>query len=107
GKLIADAFEQAAHAMLTVTGYVMLFAPLAVFAAVAATVATQGLALILGFAKIMGGFYLSLLVLLGGLFAAGVPFFWVGLFPTRPAHTRTALASLLDCQLRGGLSQDA
>ena len=56
GKLIADAFEQAAHAMLTVTGYVMLFAPVAVFAAVAATVATQGLGIILVFAKFMGGF---------------------------------------------------
>jgi len=74
GKLIADAFEQAAHAMLTVTGYVMLFAPLAVFAAVAATVATQGLGIILVFAKFMGGFYLSLLVLWATLFAAGFVF---------------------------------
>ena len=74
GKLIADAFEQAAHAMLTVTGYVMLFAPLAVFAAVTATVATQGLGIILVFAKFMGGFYLSLLVLWATLFAAGFVF---------------------------------
>jgi Na+/H+-dicarboxylate symporter len=72
GRLVADAFEQAAHAMLTVTGYVMLFAPLAVFSAVAATVATQGLGIILVFAKFMGGFYLSLLVLWGTLFAAGL-----------------------------------
>jgi Na+/H+-dicarboxylate symporter len=72
GRLVADAFEQAAHAMLTVTGYVMLFAPLAVFSAVAATVATQGLGIILVFAKFMGGFYLSLLVLWGALFAAGL-----------------------------------
>ena len=72
GRLVADAFEQAAHAMLTVTGYVMLFASLAVFSAVAATVATQGLGIILVFAKFMGGFYLSLLVLWGALFAAGL-----------------------------------
>src|SRR5215510_3343881 len=80
GKLIADAFEQAAHAMLTVTGYVMLLAPLAVFAAVAATVATQGLGIIVVFAKFMGGFYLSLLVLWGALFAAGFIFLGTRIF---------------------------
>jgi Na+/H+-dicarboxylate symporter len=80
GRLIADAFEQAAHAMLTVTGYVMLFAPLAVFSAVAATVATQGLGIILVFAKFMGGFYLSLLVLWGALFAAGFVFLGTRIF---------------------------
>jgi Na+/H+-dicarboxylate symporter len=80
GRLIADAFEQAAHAMLTVTGYVMLFAPVAVFAAVAATVATQGLGIILVFAKFMGGFYLSLLVLWGALFVAGSLFLGTRIF---------------------------
>jgi Na+/H+-dicarboxylate symporter len=80
GKLIADAFEQAAHAMLTVTGYVMLFAPVAVFAAVAATVATQGLGIILVFAKFMGGFYLSLLVLWTALFMAGFVFLGTRIF---------------------------
>jgi len=80
GRLIADAFEQAAHAMLTVTGYVMLFAPVAVFAAVAATVATQGLGIILVFAKFMGGFYLSLLVLWGALFVAGSVFLGTRIF---------------------------
>ena len=80
GRLIADAFEQAAHAMLTVTGYVMLFAPVAVFAAVAATVATQGLGIILVFAKFMGGFYLSLLVLWGVLFVAGSVFLGTRIF---------------------------
>jgi Na+/H+-dicarboxylate symporter len=80
GRLIADAFEQAAHAMLTVTGYVMLFAPVAVFAAVAATVATQGLGIILVFAKFMGGFYLSLLVLWGALFLAGSVFLGTRIF---------------------------
>jgi Na+/H+-dicarboxylate symporter len=80
GRLIADAFEQAAHAMLTVTGYVMMFAPVAVFAAVAATVATQGLGIILVFAKFMGGFYLSLLVLWAALFAAGCLFLGTRIF---------------------------
>jgi len=71
GKVIATGIEQAAHAMLVVTGYVMNFAPLAVFAAVAATVAKQGLSILLVFAKFMGGFYLSLFVLWALLIVAG------------------------------------
>ncbi|HMN70651.1 MAG TPA: dicarboxylate/amino acid:cation symporter [Rhodoblastus sp.] len=71
GKIIAQGIDEAAHAMLTVTGYVMNFAPLAVFAAVAATVAKQGLAILLVFAKFMGGFYVSLLVLWALLVLAG------------------------------------
>ena len=61
--------EQLAQVMLKVTGYVMWFAPAAVFAALAATVATQGLGVLGTFAEFVGGFYLSLgllwLVLLG------------------------------------------
>ncbi len=71
GKIIAQGIDEAAHAMLTVTGYVMNFAPLAVFAAVAATVAKQGLAILLVFAKFMGGFYISLFVLWALLVLAG------------------------------------
>jgi Na+/H+-dicarboxylate symporter len=63
GKIIASGIDEAAHAMLIVTGYVMQFAPLAVFSAVAATVSKQGLAILMVFAKFIGGFYLSLVVL--------------------------------------------
>lgn len=52
--------EQLAQVMLKVTGYVMWFAPAAVFAALAATVATQGLGVLATFAAFVGGFYLSL-----------------------------------------------
>ncbi len=62
--------EQIAQVMLKVTGYVMWFAPLAVFAALASTVATQGLGVLLTFAKFVGGFYLSLGLLWGLLLAA-------------------------------------
>ena len=63
GKLITSAIDEVAHAMLIVTGYVMQFAPLAVFSAVAAVVSKQGLAILAVFAKFIGGFYLSLVVL--------------------------------------------
>ena len=52
--------EQVAQIMLKVTGYVMLFAPFAIFAALASTVATQGAGVLVGYAKFVGGFYLSL-----------------------------------------------
>ena len=63
--------EALAQVMLKVTNYVMLFAPVAVFAAIAASVATQGLEVIFTYAKFVGGFYLGLAILWGVLLAAG------------------------------------
>ena len=64
--------EQVAQVMLKITGYVMLFAPFAIFAALASTVTSQGLAILLNYAKFVGGFYLSLGVLWGLLLLAAV-----------------------------------
>ncbi|RAK59886.1 dicarboxylate/amino acid:cation symporter [Phenylobacterium hankyongense] len=61
--------EQIAAIMLKVTGYVMKTAPLAIFAALAATIATQGLEVLVTYAKFVGGFYLSLGLLWGLLIA--------------------------------------
>jgi Na+/H+-dicarboxylate symporter len=55
--------EQVAAIMLKVTGYVMKTAPLAIFAALAATIATQGPGVLATYAKFVGGFYLSLALL--------------------------------------------
>jgi Na+/H+-dicarboxylate symporter len=55
--------EQVARVMLKLTGYVMLAAPLAIFAALASTVATQGPRVLIAYAGFVGGFYLSLAVL--------------------------------------------
>jgi Na+/H+-dicarboxylate symporter len=55
--------DQIAQIMLKVTGYVMKTAPFAIFAALASTVATQGISIIATYAKFVGGFYLSLGVL--------------------------------------------
>ncbi len=74
---IALAFaEQVAQIMLKVTGYVMLFAPFAIFAALASTVATQGAGVLLGYARFVGGFYVSLALLWGLLI--GVAYLFVG-----------------------------
>jgi Na+/H+-dicarboxylate symporter len=52
--------EQVSAIMLKVTGYVMKTAPLAIFAALAATIATQGISVLGTYARFVGGFYLSM-----------------------------------------------
>jgi Na+/H+-dicarboxylate symporter len=60
---LLEAADQIARVMLKVTSYIMVLAPLVIFAALASTVATQGLGIILVYAKFVGGFYLALLIL--------------------------------------------
>jgi Na+/H+-dicarboxylate symporter len=67
---VVQIVEQVARIMLKVTGYVMNFAPLAIFAALAKTVAENGLEILYTYAKFVGGFYLSLGLLWGVLLAA-------------------------------------
>ncbi|HTE38271.1 MAG TPA: dicarboxylate/amino acid:cation symporter [Reyranella sp.] len=62
-KPMLSLIEDLAHIMLKVTGYVMLFAPLAVWAAIMATVSKNGLGVLWKLIVFMGGFYLSLLIL--------------------------------------------
>jgi Na+/H+-dicarboxylate symporter len=62
-SMVLALVEQIASIMLRVTGYVMLFAPFAVFAALASTVATQGAGILAVYAKFVGGFYASLILL--------------------------------------------
>ncbi len=69
---VLNLVEQGASIMLKVTGYVMKTAPLAIFAALAASVATQGLEVLATYAKFVGGFYLSLGILWGLLIAVAV-----------------------------------
>jgi Na+/H+-dicarboxylate symporter len=73
-KTLVTAIDELSHAMLKITGYVMKLAPLAVMAAMAATVATNGLEILLKFAVFMGDFYIGLFLLWGVLVAAGFLF---------------------------------
>src|ERR1700758_2210117 len=70
-KTILQMIDDIGHIMLKVTSYVMLFAPVAVFAAIAATVAKNGLLVVWERVVFMGGFYLSLLILWGLLVVVG------------------------------------
>jgi Na+/H+-dicarboxylate symporter len=49
--------------ILKMTGYVMALAPFAICTALAATVLTQGIGMLIVYAKFIGSFYLSLLLL--------------------------------------------
>lgn len=70
GKVLVDALEGVSYAMLKLTGYVMWFAPLAVFAAVTATVAKSGLEILEKYFVFMVEFYLAIVVLWAILFLA-------------------------------------
>ncbi len=71
GKPITRGLDALMHLMLTVTGYVMKVAPFAVFAAVASSIAVEGLGILIVFGKFIGGFYLALAMLWVVLLGAG------------------------------------
>jgi len=73
-KTLLSCIDELSHAMLKITGYVMKMAPVAVFAAIAATVAVNGLEILLSFAIFMRDFYLSLGILWAFLIGAGFLF---------------------------------
>lgn len=72
GQIVIKAMDAISHVILKITGYVMNLAPIAVFGAITAVVAKQGLGIISTYATFLGEFYLSLAILwvimiLGGL----------------------------------------
>ncbi|KQV90530.1 C4-dicarboxylate ABC transporter [Massilia sp. Root351] len=71
---LVDAVDGLAHIMLKVTGYVMNFAPVAVFAAVAGTIAKSGVGVLGTYGVFMAEFYLSIGILWGLLIFAGFIF---------------------------------
>ena len=74
GKTLTRAIDELVHVMLKMTGYVMKMAPVAVFAAMASTIAINGLDILKQFAVFMSDFYLALLILWSILVFAGFIF---------------------------------
>ncbi|WP_072382900.1 dicarboxylate/amino acid:cation symporter [Novosphingobium sp. NDB2Meth1] len=74
GAPLVRGAEALATLMLTITDYVMRFAPFAVFGALASVIATRGVGILVTYGVFVGEFYLALLLLwlillgLGGLF---------------------------------------
>lgn len=80
GKPVLEVLEGTAQAMFKFTGYVMIFAPLGVMAAIAATVGGKGVAILITLGKLVLLMYLGLaifvLVVVGGVaYLIRVPFF--------------------------------
>jgi len=71
GRPLVRAVEALAEVMLKITGYVMVTAPFAVFAAIAAVITTEGLGVLLVFGKFIGQFYIGLGLLWALLILAG------------------------------------
>jgi proton glutamate symport protein len=71
GQPIVDVLEATAQAMFKFTGYVMLFAPFGVMAAIAATVGKMGLGILITLSKLVllmyGGLLVFALLVLGGV----------------------------------------
>jgi Na+/H+-dicarboxylate symporter len=73
-KPLIEAIDGVAHIMLKVTGYVMNFAPYAVFAAVSGIVAKSGLGVLKTYGIFMGEFYFGIVLLWLVLTALGFLF---------------------------------
>lgn len=74
GEIVIKAMDAFSHVILKITAYVMNFAPVAVFGAMTAIIAKQGLGILGTYSIFIGEFYLGLLllwlvlILAGGLF---------------------------------------
>lgn len=63
GEPVIKALDSLSHVMLKMVGYVMNLAPLGVFGAMCAVIATKGLGILSTYAFYIGSFYLGLVVL--------------------------------------------
>jgi Na+/H+-dicarboxylate symporter len=68
---IAKSIDQIVPVMLKFTDYVMRFAPIGVFAAMAAVITTQGLRILVTYGKFVSAFYFGLLMLWAIIIGAG------------------------------------
>ncbi|WP_038485492.1 dicarboxylate/amino acid:cation symporter [Collimonas arenae] len=79
-KVVTAAIDGLVHVMLKVTDYVMRFAPIGVFASIAAVITVQGFGVLATYAKFLGGFYIGLATLWALLIAMGYIFLRDGIF---------------------------
>jgi Na+/H+-dicarboxylate symporter len=114
---IMELAEEGAAIMLKVTGIVMKFAPVAIFGALAKSIAEQGLDILTTYARFVGGFYATMGVLwviligLGFLFVGGRMLKILGvirepaLLAFSTASSEAAYPKLLDGLPKAGVSR--
>jgi len=74
GHIVIRALDSFAHIVLKMTGYIMNFAPFAVFGSMTNVIAKQGLEVLGSYSKFIGEFYVGLVVLFCVLFFAAFLF---------------------------------
>jgi proton glutamate symport protein len=79
GRPLFDVLDATARAMFAVTGYVMWFAPIGVFAAISATIGGKGIGVLLTLGKLIvlmyAGLFLFVIIVVGGVsYLIRVPF---------------------------------
>jgi proton glutamate symport protein len=118
GQPLVEVLDATAHAMFRVTAYVMMFAPVGVFAAVAATVGANGLGILFTLGKLValmyGGLVIFAIIVIGGVsLMVGIPFLafvrairepFLIAFTT--ASSEAALPSALDVMERFGVPKN-
>ena len=108
GKIVIKALDAVAHVILKMTGYVMNFAPVAAFCAIAAILALKGPEILVDYGKFIFTFYISILLLwvlllsIAGLFVGRKVFSLVGrvkdaiLLAFSTASSESAFPRLID-----------
>lgn len=71
GQIVIKFMDSVSHIMLKLTGYVMNFAPMAVFAAMSAVVAQKGIGVLMTYGTFIGEFYIGMIALWTVLSLAG------------------------------------
>uniref|UniRef100_UPI003F4997B6 dicarboxylate/amino acid:cation symporter n=1 Tax=Cupriavidus yeoncheonensis TaxID=1462994 RepID=UPI003F4997B6 len=71
---IVSGIEELTKVMFRITDYVMRFAPVGVFAAMAASITVEGIGVLASYGKLVGEFYLGLAILWAILFGIGFLF---------------------------------
>lgn len=118
GRPVLDFLESVAQVMFRFTAYVMMFAPIGVMAAIAATVGGRGLGILVTLGKLVGVMYLGLVIFLflviGGVaLLIRVPFFTFlrairepFLIAFTTASSEAALPKALDVMARFGVPRN-
>lgn len=73
---ISNSMEELVKVMFKITDYVMLFAPIGVFSAIASVITTQGLSLLADYGRLIGQFYIGIAILWLIIFSVG--YFFLG-----------------------------
>jgi Na+/H+-dicarboxylate symporter len=74
-RKLVEGIEELSHVILSITGYIMKLAPIAVFASMAAIITTQGLGILVTYGKFVVQFYFGLVLLWCLLIAVGFVIF--------------------------------